>query len=179
MANKVPKFTISKHKQERNAFDLSQTHLFQAAPGMLYPILSLDCIPEDTFKINVVDFIKSMPVVNSPLCSARGVYEFFFVPYHQLWHNFDQFITQMSDYRSSYFALPESSHSTISTFFLFLILLAKYPLLVTIILNILFFRLLGMAQFSLLLMKFIRTYSATMFTAVTIFFLIFSVMDLL
>ena len=106
MANKVPKFTISKHKQERNAFDLSQTHLFQAAPGMLYPILSLDCIPEDTFKINVVDFIKSMPVVNSPLCSARGVYEFFFVPYHQLWHNFDQFITQMSDYRSSYFALP-------------------------------------------------------------------------
>lgn len=106
MANKVPKFTISKHKQERNAFDLSQTHLFQAAPGMLYPILALDCIPEDSFKINVADFIKSMPVVNSPLCSARGVYEFFFVPYHQLWHNFDQFITQMSDYRSSYFALP-------------------------------------------------------------------------
>ena len=106
MANKVPKFTISKHKQERNAFDLSQTHLFQAAPGMLYPILALDCIPEDAFKINVADFIKSMPVVNSPLCSARGVYEFFFVPYHQLWHNFDQFITQMSDYRSSYFDMP-------------------------------------------------------------------------
>lgn len=106
MANKVPKFTISKHNQERNAFDLSQTHLFQAAPGMLYPILSLDLIPDDAVKINVADYIKSMPVVNSPLCSARGVYEFFFVPYHQLWHNFDQFITQMSDYRSSYFALP-------------------------------------------------------------------------
>ena len=106
MANKVPKFSVSKHSQERNAFDLSQTHLFQAAPGMLYPILALDCIPEDAFKINVADFIKSMPVVNSPLCSARGVYEFFFVPYHQLWHNFDQFITQMSDYRSSYFAMP-------------------------------------------------------------------------
>lgn len=106
MANKVPKFSVSKHTQERNAFDLSQTHLFQAAPGMLYPILALDCIPEDAFKINVADFIKSMPVVNSPLCSARGVYEFFFVPYHQLWHNFDQFITQMSDYRSSYFAMP-------------------------------------------------------------------------
>lgn len=106
MANKVPKFSVSKHKQERNAFDLSQTHLFQAAPGMLYPILALDCIPDDAFKINVADFIKSMPVVNSPLCSARGVYEFFFVPYHQLWHNFDQFITQMSDYRSSYFAMP-------------------------------------------------------------------------
>ena len=106
MANKVPKFSVSSHKQERNAFDLSQTHLFQAAPGMLYPILALDCIPEDSFKINVADFIKSMPVVNSPLCSARGVYEFFFVPYHMLWHNFDQFITQMTDYRSSYFAMP-------------------------------------------------------------------------
>lgn len=106
MANKVPKFTVSKHSQERNAFDLSQTHLYQAAPGMLYPILALDLIPDDAVKINVADYIKSMPVVNSPLCSARGVYEFFFVPYHQLWHNFDQFITQMSDYRSSYFALP-------------------------------------------------------------------------
>ena len=66
MANKVPNFTTSKHKQERNAFDLSQTHLFQAAPGMLYPILALDLIPYDAIKINVADYIKSMPVGYSP-----------------------------------------------------------------------------------------------------------------
>ena len=105
MANKVPKFTVSHHKQQRNAFDLSQSHIFQAEPGALLPILCLDLIPDDNVKINVSDFVKSMPVVNSPLCSARGVYEFFFVPYHQLWHNFDQFITQMNDYRSTYFSM--------------------------------------------------------------------------
>lgn len=33
--------------------------------------------------------------------SMRSVYEFFFVPYSQLWHPFDQFITGMNDYRSS------------------------------------------------------------------------------
>lgn len=104
MAKKVPNFTVSSHKGSRNAFDLSQSHLFQAAPGQLYPILSLDLIPDDVVDINVEDYVKSMPVVSSPLCSARGVYEFFFVPYHQLWHNFDQFITQMNDYRSSLFA---------------------------------------------------------------------------
>lgn len=95
MAKKVPNFTVSSHKGSRNAFDLSQSHLFQAAPGQLYPILSLDLIPDDVVDINVEDYVKSMPVVSSPLCSARGVYEFFFVPYHQLWHNWDQFITQM------------------------------------------------------------------------------------
>lgn len=104
MAKKVPNFTVSSHKGSRNAFDLSQSHLFQAAPGQLYPILSLDLIPDDVIDINVEDYVKSMPVVSSPLCSARGVYEFFFVPYHQLWHNWDQFITQMNDYRSSLFA---------------------------------------------------------------------------
>lgn len=104
MAKKVPNFTVSSHKGTRNAFDLSQSHLFQAAPGQLYPILSLDLIPDDVVDINVEDYVKSMPVVSSPLCSARGVYEFFFVPYHQLWHNWDQFITQMNDYRSSLFA---------------------------------------------------------------------------
>lgn len=111
MANKVPKFTISQKKSSRNAFDLSQTHLIQAAPGQLLPILSLDLIPEDDITINVVDFIKSMPIVSSPFSNAKGVYEFFFVPYHQLWHNFDQFITQMNDYRSTYFNLPNPPSS--------------------------------------------------------------------
>ena len=106
MVNKVPKFSVSQHKQQRNAFDLSQAHLIQAAPGLLLPVLSLNLIPDDDITINVEDFVKSMPIVQAPMCSARGVYEFFFVPYHQIWHNFDQFITQMNDYRSSLFATP-------------------------------------------------------------------------
>lgn len=118
MANKVPKFSVSRHKQVRNAFDLSQSHIFSAAPGQLYPILALDCMPDDVLNINVTDFVKSMPIVQAPLCNARGVYEFFFVPYHQLWHNFDQFITQMNDYRSSYFAMdnPPSSVPSFGTY---------------------------------------------------------------
>lgn len=106
MANKVPNFQVSQRKQTRNAFDLSQTHNFLAAPGQLLPILSLELIPDDDVTINIEDFVKSMPIVNAPLCSARGVYEFFFVPFHQIWHNYDQFITQMNDYRSNAFALP-------------------------------------------------------------------------
>lgn len=115
MVSKVPKFAVSSHKQSRNAFDLSQSHLLQAAPGQLLPIFNINLIPEDSVKINVTDFVKSMPIVQSPLCDARGVYEFFFVPYHQLWHNFDQFITQMNDYRSIAFAL-ENPPSAIPSF---------------------------------------------------------------
>ena len=74
MVNKVPKFTVSSHQQTRNAFDLSQAHLIQAAPGLLLPVLSLNLIPDADITINVEDFVKSMPIVQAPLCSARGVY---------------------------------------------------------------------------------------------------------
>ncbi len=100
MVSKVPKIKASTPNRVRNAFDLSQRHLFTAHAGMLLPVLSLDLLPHDHIEINASDFMRTMPINSSAFLSLRSVYEFFFVPYHQLYPQFDQFITGMSDYHS-------------------------------------------------------------------------------
>lgn len=91
----------SRANRPRNAFDLSQRHMFTAPVGALLPVLSLDLIPHDHVEIDAQDFMRTMPMNSSAFLSMRGVYEFFFVPYSQLWHPFDQFITGMTDYKTS------------------------------------------------------------------------------
>lgn len=99
---KVPQIKPSRANRPRNAFDLSQRHMFTASPGMLLPIMSLDLIPHDHVEINAKDFMRTMPMNSAAFMSMRGVYEFYFVPYSHLYHQFDQFITGMKDWRSSF-----------------------------------------------------------------------------
>lgn len=101
MSKKVPTLKPSRANRPRNAFDLSQKHLFTAHAGMLLPVMSLDLIPHDHVSIQATDFMRCLPMNSAAFMSMRSVYEFFFVPYSQLWHPFDQFITGMNDYRSS------------------------------------------------------------------------------
>lgn len=99
--DRVPKISVPRSTRPRNAFDLSQRHMFTSHVGMLLPVLSLDLMPHDHVEINASDFMRLRPVGDVSFCSMRGVYEFFFVPYSQLWHPFDQLITGMKDFNSS------------------------------------------------------------------------------
>ena len=99
----------SRANRPRNAFDLSQRHMFTAPVGALLPVLSLDLIPHDHVEINAKDFMRTMPMNTSAFMSLRGVYEFFFVPYSQLWHPFDQFVAGTKDFRSNVFELTSTS----------------------------------------------------------------------
>lgn len=100
MSKKIPLIKVSVANRPRNAFDLSQKHLFTAHAGMLLPIMTMDLIPHDHVSIQATDFMRCLPMNSAAFMSMRSVYEFFFVPYSQLWHPFDQFITGMNDYRS-------------------------------------------------------------------------------
>lgn len=100
MSKKIPLIQASRANRPRNAFDLSQKHLFTAHAGMLLPVMTMDLIPHDHVSIQATDFMRCLPMNSAAFMSMRSVYEFFFVPYSQLWHPFDQFITGMNDYRS-------------------------------------------------------------------------------
>lgn len=100
MSKKNPLIKASRANRPRNAFDLSQKHLFTAHAGMLLPVMTMDLIPHDHVSIQATDFMRCLPMNSAAFMSMRSVYEFFFVPYSQLWHPFDQFITGMNDYRS-------------------------------------------------------------------------------
>lgn len=79
---------------DRNGFDLSQSHKFTAKPGMLLPILSIDCVPNDYHEIDLMSLMKTMPVHTDAFVRMKQHFEFFFVPYKQLWRHWHQFITQ-------------------------------------------------------------------------------------
>ena len=93
----------SRANRPRNAFDLSQRHMFTAPVGALLPVMSIDLIPHDHVEINAKDFMRTLPMNSAAFMSLRGVYEFFFVPYAHLWHCFDQFIAGTTDYRSNFY----------------------------------------------------------------------------
>lgn len=106
---KMPQIKPSKANRPRNAFDLSQKHMFTAPCGALLPILCLDLNFHDHVEIQASDFMRTLPMNTAAFISMRSVYEFFFVPYSQLWHQFDQFITGMNDFRSSAVASVSSN----------------------------------------------------------------------
>jgi hypothetical protein len=60
MGVSIPKIKASRPNRPRNAFDLSQRHLFTAHAGMLLPILNLDLIPHDHVEINAQDFMRTL-----------------------------------------------------------------------------------------------------------------------
>ena len=104
MSKKVPQLKPSRANRPRNAFDLSQRHLFTASAGMLLPVMSLDLMPHDHIELQATDFMRTIPMNSAAFMSMKGVYEFFFVPYAQLWKGFDQLVTGMNDYRSAFLA---------------------------------------------------------------------------
>ena len=104
MSKRVPQLKPSRANRPRNAFDLSQRHLFTASAGMLLPVMSLDLMPHDHIELQATDFMRTIPMNSAAFMSMKGVYEFFFVPYAQLWKGFDQLVTGMNDYRSAFLA---------------------------------------------------------------------------
>lgn len=85
----------------RNDFDLSHRHIFSANFGELLPISCIETVPGDHIKVHVSDLLRAIPMVTSPFLRAKQHLDVWFVPYRDLWHQFDAFVTQKSEPVSS------------------------------------------------------------------------------
>ena len=102
----------------RNAFDLSHRHLMTTNFGELDPITCIEVVPGDYIEMRVSDLLRAMPMVTSPFMRAKQHIDVWFTSYDDLWHNFEQFITQKDQPVSS--ALKGSRycpHTTLNTLF--------------------------------------------------------------
>lgn len=84
-----------------NGFDLSQKHVYGSAPGRIDAPCFIETMPRDKFKINVGALMRSLTPLTAPFLRGKVTFDFFFVPYSQLWHPFNQFIDQRKDPHSS------------------------------------------------------------------------------
>ena len=85
----------------KNGFDLSRKHVFSSQAGMALPCLSLETVPGDHFEIDLAALSRTQTFNTAAFLRGKQRYDFFFVPYTQLWHPFNQFITQRTDKHSS------------------------------------------------------------------------------
>lgn len=103
MAKNVMKMLKPSPKRGKNAFDLSHRHVLGANFGELLPITCLETVPGDYFEVNCADLLRAMPMVTSPFLRAKQHIDFWFVPYSDLWHQFNAFITQKQQPQGSAF----------------------------------------------------------------------------
>lgn len=85
----------------RNGFDLSRKHVFSMKAGQAKPCLCIETVPNDHFEIDLGSLTRTMTMNTAAFLRGKMRYDFFFVPYSQLWHPFNQFISQRTDKHSS------------------------------------------------------------------------------
>lgn len=85
-----------KNRPSRNGFDLSFKKNFTAKAGELLPIMTKVVLPGDSFNINLRSFTRTQPLNTSAFARMREYYDFYFVPFEQLWNKFGSCITQMT-----------------------------------------------------------------------------------
>lgn len=81
----------------RSGFDLSSKICFSAKAGELLPVFCQEFIPSETKEIDMQSFSRTSPVTSSAYTRLREYYDFYFVPYSQLWKQWRMFATQMTD----------------------------------------------------------------------------------
>lgn len=81
----------------RNDFDMSHRFLNSMNFGELLPTLCLETVPDDYFEIKASNLVRAIPMVSSPFLRAKQHIDLWFVPYSDLWHNFNQFIVGRKD----------------------------------------------------------------------------------
>lgn len=101
MPKNVMKLLKPSPHRERNDFDLSHRHIFSANFGELLPISCIETVPGDHIRFQASDLLRAIPLVTSPFLRAKQHLDVWFVPYRDLWHNFDQFMAQKNEPVSS------------------------------------------------------------------------------
>lgn len=85
-----------KNRPSRNGFDLSFKKNFSAKAGELLPVMCKYVLPGDVFNINLKSFTRTQPLNTSAFARMREYFDFYFVPFSQLWNKFDTCVTQMN-----------------------------------------------------------------------------------
>lgn len=92
----IMNLTAVRNKPSRNGFDLSQKINFTAKVGELIPVWWTPVLPTDSLRVQVNNFIRTQSLNSAAFARMRGYFDFYFVPFSQLWQHFNTAVTQMN-----------------------------------------------------------------------------------
>lgn len=81
----------------KNGFDLSRRHIFSSPIGLCLPALAVETVPNDYFEIDLASLTRTQTFNTAAFVRGKQKYDFYFVPFTQLWSPFNQFISQRHD----------------------------------------------------------------------------------
>lgn len=84
-----------RNKPTRCGYDLTQKINFTAKAGSLLPVWWQPLVPFDDINVFVSSFVRTQPLNTAAFARMRGYFDFYFVPYRQMWNKFPTAITQM------------------------------------------------------------------------------------
>lgn len=88
----------------RNVFPLDNVQTYSQKIGELTPVKAIHVIPNDYMEIEVTDFSLSLPMNTAAFLRGRKEFNAYFVPYNDIWTQFNQYMAQRDDVKSSAFA---------------------------------------------------------------------------
>lgn len=88
--------SIQVEKPNRNNFDLTHDHKLSGKMGELMPIMCIETIPGDNYKIGCDSIIRLAPMLAPMMHRVDVTMHYFFVPNRIIWDNWETFITNQN-----------------------------------------------------------------------------------
>lgn len=92
----IMNLTAVRNKPSRDGYDLSQKINFTAKVGELMPVWWTPVLPTDSLRVQVNNFIRTQSLNSAAFARMRGYFDFYFVPFSQMWQHFNTAVTQMN-----------------------------------------------------------------------------------
>lgn len=84
-----------------NGVDLSYRNVTSVPLGMLLPVMVQEVVGKSRVRIGLESQTRCRPLVVPSFVRIREHFDYFFVPYSQLWHQYDNFKTMQANYNST------------------------------------------------------------------------------
>lgn len=81
----------------KNAFDLSRRDVFSTKAGILTPCLVQHTIPNARYKCSHGSITRTLPIQTPAFARMSENFEYYFVPYSQIWKDFERFYYERGD----------------------------------------------------------------------------------
>lgn len=86
----------------RNAFDLTNRHVYSQKVAKITPVKALHTYPDDFFEVDMSEFSQNkVPMNTAAFLSGSKEMLAYFVPYNTVWHNFNQYQATREDPEST------------------------------------------------------------------------------
>lgn len=92
---------VNKERVSLSGIDLSYRNITSAPLGMLVPTMVQEVVGKQKIRIGLESQTRCRPLVVPSFIRLREHFDYFFVPYSQLWHPYDNFKTMQGNYNST------------------------------------------------------------------------------